>query len=167
MNTNPAAKLSKWRTVALMVVIPIAVILFFVASVYRRCWPLLFDDLFGERTGLTFAIDGCRVPSESPPAAAVEALEAERVRRGLIFQTFLECERSSERPIALPWESDPHWLPSYICCTWQYRRHVVLAAGAPIQSGSSTLEVYALCLRPRWQYWKQIGGGCEKFAIWR
>jgi hypothetical protein len=61
-------------------------------------------------------------------------------------------------------QQDLRWLPSYQCCSWQFRRHVLLVGQS--KSDPNLVVVY-MALKPRWDYAKQIGRSCdEKFWSW-
>jgi hypothetical protein len=98
----------------------------------------------------------------------VKYLEKERTARGLIFKEWITCRKVGQfQGAGLAFMDDPHWLPSYVPGTYQYRRTVIIGPYAqPIPQGSPV--VAAVCLKPWRQYLSQIAGQCDgKFSIWK
>ncbi len=70
-------------------------------------------------------------------------------------------------PVKSAMDQDARWLPSHECCSWQYRRHVVISLPEGQDNPKPHLVVLYMSLVPRWQYAKQIGRRCdERFWVW-
>lgn len=95
----------------------------------------------------------------------VEYLERERKSRGLLFHEWITCKELPAGGFAFM--NDPHWLPSYVPGTYQFRRTVIIVPYAqPIPRGSPV--VAEVCLRPWREYVQQIAGQCDgKFSVWK
>ena len=98
----------------------------------------------------------------------VKYLEQERTARGLIFKEWITCTKVGQyRAADLPFVNDPHWLPSYVPGTYQYRRAVIIGPYArPTPQGSAV--VFGVCLMPWRRYFFQITGECNgKYSVWK
>jgi hypothetical protein len=95
----------------------------------------------------------------------VKYLEQERNGRGLRFHEWITCREVPAGGFAFM--NDPHWLPSYVPGTYQFRRTVMIVSYAqPNPQGSSI--VAEVCLMPWWNYIRQIAGKCDgKFSVWK
>jgi hypothetical protein len=107
----------------------------------------------------------CDRVSAVDPDTMVKYLENERNRRGLTFSHWIICTEAPTGGFAFM--DDPHWLPSYVPGTYQYRRTVVIVPYAqPIPKGSQV--VGEVCLMPWRKYIRQIAGQCNgKFSAWK
>lgn len=108
---------------------------------------------------------GCSRVASVEPDSMVRHLEDERNRRGLLSLQWITCkEPPKER---LNFTNDPHWLPSYVPGTYQYRRTVIIVPYAqPIPEGSPI--VGEICLMPWKKYIRQIAGECTgKYSVWK
>ena len=111
---------------------------------------------------------GCELRDTVPPDDSACYLESERKRRGLVFEKWIVCDGSSRTSTSgFALERDPHWLPSYVPLTYQFRRTVVvLPYGQVILKGSSVKG--AVCLVPEREYISLISGQCnDKFSVWK
>lgn len=95
----------------------------------------------------------------------VKYLEHERNGRGLLFHEWITCREVPAGGFAFM--NDPHWLPSYVPGTYQFRRTVIIVPYAhPVPQGSSI--VAEVCLMPWRNYILQIVGKCDgKFSVWK
>ncbi len=110
----------------------------------------------------------CRLSADAPLDARVERFEAERKRRGLIFNAWIICAPSAgAESIEFAYTRDPHWLPSYVPGTYQFRRTVIISPTG-IPSPHKPVVAAEVCLMPRSRYLSLIWGQCEgKFAVWK
>ncbi len=95
----------------------------------------------------------------------VNYLENERNTYGLIPKEWITC---AEIPVGgFAFMNDPHWLPSYVPGTYQFRRTVIIVPYAqPVPQGSPV--VAEISLVPWGKYIWQIAGQCDgKFSIWK
>jgi len=95
----------------------------------------------------------------------VKYLDHERNGRGLLFHEWITCREVPAGGFAFM--NDPHWLPSYVPGTYQFRRTVIIVPYAqPIPQGSPV--VAEVCLMPWRRYIRQVAGQCDrKFSVWR
>lgn len=95
----------------------------------------------------------------------VRYLENERNRRGLVFKEWITCQEVPAGGFAFM--NDPHWLPSYVPGTYQFRRTVIIVPYAqPAPQGSPV--VAEVCLMPWRKYIRQIARQCDrKFSVWK
>ena len=127
-------------------------------------------DLIKGSDGLTAVSlpPGCELRDNVPPDDRVRYLDSERKWRGLFFEKWIVCDgRSGASTPKLPLERDPHWLPSYVPRTYQFRRTVVvLPYGQAILKASPVRG--EICLMPERKYISLISGKCEsKFSVWK
>lgn len=135
--------------------------------VFRGCLPLLLEGELGFNDEVPYDLpENCAGVTQAQTGKNFQALEDQRKRRGLEFEGTIICKRPAD--LARMTEN-PDWLPSYVCCTWQYRRYIILTIPQiPMQTESpgESEAVAEICLMPRWRYMKQLAGDCEKFKIW-
>ena len=95
----------------------------------------------------------------------VKYLEKERNGRGLIFKEWITCAEVPAGGFAFM--NDPHWLPSYVPGTYQFRRTVIIVSYAqPTPQGSPVIA--EVCLMPCRRYVSQLAGQCDgKYSVWR
>jgi hypothetical protein len=139
--------------------------IFYPALLDKQCMALL--SLSRGEAAIPLPAD-CTVVAQVPEDAMVNYLERERKRRGLIFKNWITC-KTAEQPMTrdVTFMHDPHWLPSYVPNTYQFRRTViVLPYGQGIPTGSPV--VAQVNLVPWRKYVAQIAGQCSgKFSIWK
>jgi hypothetical protein len=137
---------------------------------YGRCTWFVMREVLGPAGDLTLPLpQGCMISDDQPPLGLLRALDEEKQKRGLVFEKLVTCRMpAGHGPVELPLGRDPRWLPSYVCCTWQYRRHVVIQVPGAVESGDPSLVVtYVALVPPRVRYAEQIGGCDHKFQAWR
>jgi hypothetical protein len=110
----------------------------------------------------------CTVKRTAASGQGFEQLEAERLRRGLKRQGWIECGTSAN---ARAWldslEADRRWLPSYVAGTYEWRKTVIVVGGGP-SSGAGAHVIAEVCVMPWWRYFQLVRGQCEgKFAVWK
>jgi hypothetical protein len=110
---------------------------------------------------------GCTATEGKPPDVVAKLLDHERRERNLVFEKWITCRKSAS-PVSTAnpsWPGLP-WLPSYVCCSYQFRRTVVMSATIRFEDG--TLVVVAVSKKPWLEYIPQISGQCRgKFSIWK
>lgn len=140
-------------------------LLFYASSPDPRCASLL---ALSDSEPTIQLPTNCALITDAPVDDMTKYLEIERKRRGLIFKAWVKCQPSKENQVpGLAFARDPHWIPSYVPLTYQFRRTIVIFPFArPIPEGSPiTAEV---CLMPRRKYISQIAGQCDgKFSVWK
>ena len=134
-----------------------------------RCSWFFVKGVLGPAGDATPPLAGdCVITTERPSDALLHSLDEETQRLGLVFEKTLSRKLPPGSGRALLPERDPRWLPSYVCCTWQYRRHVVVEPPARVPGAEPGVFVAYMCLVPRWKYAKQIGGKCDhRFEAWK
>jgi hypothetical protein len=95
----------------------------------------------------------------------VKYLEKERNGRGLVFKEWITCTEVPAGGFAFM--NDPHWLPSYVPGTYQFRRTVIIVPYAqPTPQGPPVIA--EVCLMPWRKYVSQLAGQCDdKYKVWR
>jgi hypothetical protein len=137
---------------------------------YGQCTWFVIKGVLGPAGDVTVPLpSSCILSNEQPPPSLFQTLDEERQKRGLVFEKLVSCRMPARQTrIESPLEHDPRWLPSYVCCTWQYRRHVLIQAPGTVETGDPGLVVSYVALMPRLRYAKQIGGQCDyRFQAWR
>ena len=110
----------------------------------------------------------CTLTERAPTGDALGRLQAERSKRGLRHQSWIECAS----PLgAQEWvramEADRRWLPSYVPGTYQWRRTIVVLGGRS-RNLAGPQFIAEVCVMPRWPYIRQIRAECDgKFAVWK
>jgi hypothetical protein len=102
--------------------------------------------------------DGCIQKDGVPPASLLSIVERQRASYHLSLQKVAICQttqtfRSQEDLVAasLSLEMGKLWLPLYIgCCSYQFRRHVVVLAADATEKGSLVIE--ASLVQSRWDF---------------
>ena len=135
--------------------------------IFRGCIPLVLEGELGFNDEVPYDLpQSCAAVAKITTKRNFQALEDERKRRGLEFEATIVCKL----PVDLSrMTKNPDWLPSYVCCTWQYRRHIILTVpqiSTQNESSGESEAVAEICLMPRWKYMKQLAADCEKFKIW-
>lgn len=107
----------------------------------------------------------CVLVPNAAPDDMVKYLDHERSSRGLVFRQWITCEMVPAGGFAFM--NDPHWLPSYVPGTYQYRRTVIIVPYAHSLHQESPV-VGEICLLPWRRYIRQVAGQCDvKYAIWK
>jgi hypothetical protein len=143
--------------------------MFFLNSPLGRCSWFFVKGVLGPAGEATPPLAGnCVFTNEKPSDALLRALDEEQRRRGLVFEKMVSCRLPPGAGPAFQPERDRRWLPSYVCCTWQYRRHVVVEPPARVPEAEPGVFVAYTCLVPRWKYARQIGGKYDhRFEAWK
>jgi hypothetical protein len=102
-----------------------------------------------------------------PTCAALLLRSASDVPNGrrLVFKEWITC---TEVPAGgFVFMNDPHWLPSYVPGTYQFRRTVMIIPYAqPTPQGSPIIA--EVCLMPWRKYVPQLAGQCDgRYKVWR
>jgi hypothetical protein len=111
---------------------------------------------------------GCAQTASVPSDERMRYFENERSRRGLIFKSWVICQTQTQTSkLDVLYTHDPHWLPSYVPATYQFRRAVIILPYAqPVPEGSFVIA--EVCLMPWRRYISQIAGECDsKFSVWK
>ncbi len=112
--------------------------------------------------------ENCVETAEAPADKMVQYLEGQRRRRQFIFKSWIVCKGSVQVPVQrFSFENDPHWLPSYNCCAYQFRRTVIiLPEDMELKKGSPVAG--EVTIMPWRRYMQIIAGECQgKFSVWR
>ena len=150
---------------AAVVVLVLGVWIFFPVIFDPHCAGLLLHSVGEVQISLP---DRCTMATKVPADDMVTYLEAERVKRGLMFKGWVICNVPSEVPkLQFAFEQDSHWLGSYVPGIYQFRRTAIVVPYArPIPSGSPIAA--EVCLMPWRKYFSQIAGQCHtKFSVWK
>jgi hypothetical protein len=109
--------------------------------------------------------ENCALTPTVPSDEMVKYLDKERIERGLVFKEWITCRDFPER--GFEFMDNPHWLPSYVPATYQFRRTVIVVPYArPVPQGSPV--VAEVCLMPWRKYIRQISGQSNgKFSVWK
>jgi hypothetical protein len=131
--------------------------------VERACSSLL-----EQRDASMFLPTDCTLTERAPTGDALGRLQAERSKRGLRHQSWIECASAlGAQEWVRAMEADRRWLPSYVPGTYQWRRSVVVLGGRSRNSVGPQV-IAEVCVMPRWRYIRQIRGECDgKFAVWK
>jgi hypothetical protein len=126
------------------------------------------SSLLEQRDAPMFLPTDCTLTEKAPTGDALGRLEAERRKRGLSHQSWIECASAvGAQEWVRAMEADRRWLPSYVPGTYQWRRTIVVLAGRSANSVGPQV-VAEVCGMPRWPYIQQIRGECDgKFAVWK
>lgn len=165
---------SKWRAVRVkplylvagllgVCVLAVGVVILFPLSPDPTCASLLARSEEEVHISLPANCDRSRnVASDS----MVEYFEHERSSRGLIPHEWITCKDAPAGGFSFM--SDPHWLPSYVPGTYQYRRTVIIVPYGPHPILQGPRVVGEVCLMPWRRYIRQIAGQCDgKFSVWK
>jgi hypothetical protein len=126
------------------------------------------SSLLEQRDAPMFLPTDCTITERAPTGDTLGRLEAERSKRGLSHQGWIECASPlGAREWIRAMEADRRWLPSYVPGTYQWRRTIVVWGGGSRNSVGPRV-VAEVCVMPRWRYIQQIRGECDgKFAVWK
>jgi hypothetical protein len=107
----------------------------------------------------------CALVPDAVSDEMVNYLEHERSSRSLVFRKWITCSVLQTGGFAFM--NDPHWLPSYVPGTYQYRRTVIVVPYARSIAQGSPI-VGEVCLMPWRKYISQVAGQCDgKFSVWK
>lgn len=102
---------------------------------------------------------GCTPTDETPPANLMRIVEYQRNFYHLEMQKVIVCRTNNVLPQGGPEflkevfgdEIRKRWLPLYVgCCSYQFRRHVVVVIASADLNGSVVVE--AALIQSRWEY---------------
>jgi len=139
----------------------VLVLVFFAFSGYL-CPTLLLRSIRLEAIPLP---QDCQMSPNVQTDDMVRYLENDRLRRRLIFKSWINCKQVP--PMDFAFLRDPRWLPSYVPGTYQFRRTVILVPYSyPVPKGSPVIA--EVCLMGWRKYISQIAGQCgDKFSVWK
>ena len=139
----------------------------FVFAPAWACAPFRINDIMDSSELPAPLPLNCQPTSDTPSDATVQALENQRLARGLILQSTVTCK------IVLPTGAhssrlrDPQPLENlYPGGTIEYKRHILIAASQDVPGG--TLCTVELCLMPWWKYIDEAGDRCwAQLEFWK
>jgi hypothetical protein len=126
------------------------------------------SSLLEQRDVPMFLPTDCTLTAKASAGEALGRFEAERRKRGLNHQGWIECASAVG---AQEWvraiEADRRWFPSYVPGTYQWRRTIVVLGGRSRNSVGPQV-IAEVCVMTRRRYLQQIRGECDgKFAVWK
>lgn len=138
-------------------------VLLFPPFVERGCSSLL-----EQREAPMFLPTDCTLTAKASNGDALGRFEAERRKRGLSHQGWIECASAvGAQEWVRAMETDLRWFPSYVPGTYQWRRTIVVLDGRSLNSAGPQV-IAEVCVTPRRRYLQQIRGECDgKFAVWK
>ncbi len=171
LNSASAKPLTARRPVPVFVLsvllLIVAIGVLFAVDPVSTCAPFRLRDVI-EPGELPPPLPATCVPtSDSPSEATIQELDKRRRARGLLLQNTITCKIPSSSGARADRARDRQWLANfYADGTFQYRRHIFIAASEEVPGG--TLFTVEQCLVPSWAYINQAGDACwDQYAFWR